>query len=42
MCNYSRLKSTIEVAAVTNMSTVSIRNRIHEFKTKLVLISKIN
>ncbi|MDH3486630.1 MAG: transcription initiation factor IIB [Nitrosopumilus sp.] len=35
-------KSQTEVAAVANTSTVSIRNRIQEFKTKLGLFSTIN
>ena len=36
------LKSQTEVAAAANTSTVSIRNRINEFKTKLGLFSTIN
>lgn len=35
-------KSQTEVAAAANTSTVSIRNRINEFKTKLGLFSTIN
>ena len=35
-------KSQIEIAAAANISTVSIRNRILEFKTALELFSNIN
>jgi transcription initiation factor TFIIB len=35
-------KSQIEIAAAANTSTVSIRNRILEFRTKLGLFSTMN